>query len=51
MDSSLAVNAGRRALDALYTLQSAYGSSGNSDGTIPGYTALTFDLLLERIVE
>ena len=31
--------------------QSAYGSSGNNDGTIPGYTALTFDLLLERIVE
>lgn len=31
--------------------QSAYGSSGNSDGTISGYTALTFDLLLERIVE
>ena len=28
-----------------------YGSSGNNDGTIPGYTALTFDLLLERIVE
>jgi len=31
--------------------QSAYGSSGNSDGTILGYSALTFDLLLERIVE
>lgn len=31
--------------------QSAYRSSGSNDGTIRGYTALTFDLLLERIVE
>lgn len=31
--------------------QSAYGASGNGDGTIKGYTTLTFDLLLDRVVE
>ena len=31
--------------------QSAYGSSGNSSGTIPGYTSLTFDVYLEGFVE
>lgn len=31
--------------------QSAYGSDGNSDGTISGYSALTFDLVLDSIVE
>lgn len=30
--------------------QSAYGSSGNSSGTIPGYTSLTFDVYLEGFV-
>lgn len=31
--------------------QSAYGSGGSDSGSIPGYTALTFDLILESIVE
>lgn len=31
--------------------QSGYGSSGNSSGTIPGYSSLTFDVYLEGIVE
>ena len=31
--------------------QSGYGSSGNSSGTIPGYSTLTYDLILNSIVE
>lgn len=31
--------------------QSGYGSSGNTSGTIPGYTSLIFDVYLEGIVD
>ncbi len=31
--------------------QSGYGSSGSSSGTIPGYSTLTFDIILDSIVE
>ena len=31
--------------------QLGYGSSGSSDGNIPGYSALAFDIQLDGVVE